>query len=173
MPNLQLPYVNHSDWPTVADERDAVKILIRNRVNLLQQNLSNRYNEARLTVRSVRNTTSMVSEMVGNPMAVTAHTGERSVTLTTVAQEMAQSMEFAIGYARAVGSIGPMGLDLVVGFIGLGWLVFVNLITLLIRVIAWFVRMLGKVLESIWKLLILLLEVIRLIIAIIDLFWPF
>lgn len=172
MPPLTLPYVNHESWPTTVDEREVMKLLVRNRVEALRQSLSARYSDARLSVRSVRNTTDSISAMVGDPMQTTATTGARSVTLTGMAQEMAQSVSFSLGYARAISRIGPLGLDLVAVFFGLGWLAFVSVITLLIRIIAFLFRLLGKALDGIWKLLILLLQVVRLFIAIFDLFWP-
>jgi len=67
----------------------------------------------------------------------------------------------------------PVGLDLVFCLSGVGGIVFINLISLLIRVIAWFIRMMGRALEFVWKFLMLLFQLVRLIVAIIDLFWPF
>jgi hypothetical protein len=121
----------------------------------------------------VRDTTDSIEALVGDPMEVSTNVGERSLTMTGMAQEMAQSVEFGLGYARAVARIGPMGLDLVFVFVGLAWLLIVNVLTLLIRLIAWFIRAAGKALEFVWRLLLLLISVIRLIVAVLDLFLPF
>jgi len=167
MPRLELPYVTRDDWPTTVDEREAVKLLVRNRVTVFQQSLNNRYTAARVAVNAMRSTTDMISNAVGDPMTtVSANTGERSLTVTGMAQEMAQSVEFSLGYARAVAEIGPVGLDLVFAFVGLAWIVFINVMSLLVRLIAWFIRMLGRALEAIWKVFMLLIQIIRLVIAI-------
>jgi hypothetical protein len=173
MPDVNYPYVDHSAWPTTIDEREAMKTLVANRIYRLQGALDTQYSRARASVSAVRQTTNAVRNLVGDPMNVTGVGAERSVTVGAMAQEMAQSTSFALGYARAVSSIGPLGLDLVFLFVGLGWVIFVNLISMLIQVVAWFVRMMGNALDWIIKVLIVVIQLIRLVIDLVDLIWPF
>jgi len=173
MPAIRMPYVNHANWPTTTDERAALKTIVSNRVSVLRSSLNARYTDARLAVRAVRQTTDMVSNAIGDPMSVQTHSGERALTVTAMAQEMAQSVEFSLGYARAVAGLGPVGLDLVFVFAGLGWIVFVNVVSLVVRVAGFFIRALSRALGTIGRLLSLLIDVLRLIVAILDLFWPF
>jgi len=173
MPNVEYPYVDRSAWPTTVDEREAMKTLVENRVYRLQGALNTQYSRARSSVSAVRETTNAVRNFVGDPMAMVSTGAERSVTVGAMAQEMAQSTSFALGYARAVSSLGPLGLDLVFLFVGLGWVIFVNLISMLIQVVAWFIRMMGNALDWIFKVLLIVIQLIRLVIDLVDLIWPF
>jgi hypothetical protein len=44
---------------------------------------------------------------------------------------------------------------------------------MLIQVVAWFVRMMGNALDWIFKVLIVVIQLIRLVIDLVDLIWPF
>lgn len=105
-------------------------------------------------------------------MSLSVYDGTEHVTVSGMAQRMSQSLEFGFGYARAVSALGPMGLDLVFVFVGFGWVVLVNLIVTVIRLIAALVGFMGKALDALWKLSMLLLEVMRFVVAIFDLFLP-
>jgi hypothetical protein len=92
-----------------------------------------------------------------------------SYSLAQAAVDLSENMNFAFGYVRAVADIGPIGLDLIFIFLGLGWLVFVKLTTLIMRVTAWLVRMLFRMLGSLIQLIGFFLQVISVIAEIIKL----
>lgn len=164
MPDLTLPSVNRSAWPTTADNRQAIQSNIENRLRDVRSAINEQYNAARTTVTAVRSTTQRVKDFVGDPQtSVVARSDNRSVTVTGMAQEMSASVTTALGYARAVSNLGPLGLDLVFVFIALGWILFVNFASLAISVIAWFFKMLGKVLETIWKVVMMVTNILKLI----------
>jgi len=172
MPVVSFPSVDMSELPTMSDQQAAVKILVGNRVSVFRATMNARYASARAGIASVRSVTDNISNAIGNPMTLSVYDGTERVTVAGMTQQMAQSISFGLGYARAVSSLGPMGLDLVFVFVGLGWIILVNLIVTSIRLIAALLGFLGKTLDALWKLAILLLEVMRFVIAIFDLFWP-
>jgi len=172
LPEVVFPAVDPSAWPSVEDERAATKIVVSNRISVLRATMNSRYNDARASVASVRSVTHNVLETIGNPMVDSVYDGTTRVSVAGMAQRMSQSIEYGLGYARAVANIGPMGLDLVFVFVGIGWILLMNLLSLGVRLIAALIGFLGKALDAMWKLAILLIEVMRFVLAIIDLFWP-
>ena len=172
LPAVRFPTVDMESLPVLSDERAALQTLTDNRVSVLRATINSRYASVRGSVASVRAVTDNISNAVGDPMSLSVYDGTEHVTVSGMAQRMSQSLEFGFGYARAVSALGPMGLDLVFVFVGFGWVVLVNLIVTVIRLIAALVGFMGKALDALWKLSMLLLEVMRFVVAIFDLFWP-
>ena len=172
LPSVSFPAVDMSELPVMADERAALEVLTKNRVTILRSALQSRYAEAMGAVASVRSVTDNLSNAVGNPATLSVHDGAQQTTVVGMAQRMSQSVSLGLSYVRAVSALGPMGLDLVFLFVGLGWVLFVNLASFAARLIGVVILMLGQVSEAFWKLAMLLSELTQIVIKIFDLFWP-
>lgn len=172
LPSIAFPGIDMSQLPVLSDERQAVETLVSNRVTVLRATINNRLAETRASIASLRSFTRATSDAIGNPMTLSVYDGTERLTVTGMAQRMAQSVEYGIGYARAVSALGPLGLDLVFVFVGFGWVVLVNLIVMAVRLIAAVIGFIGKALDALWKLSLLLVEVMKLVAAVFDLFWP-
>ncbi len=171
LPDVTLPDINPSEeWPELSTGRDGVLSQIHTQIQTVQTTLDGQYSWARARIASFEQTTAALRDFIGSPQSVVASDGARQVTVTGMAQEMAQSVAFALGYLRAVGALGPMGLDVVFVFIGLAWMLFVNLMEWLTRAIAWFVRLILRVAGWIVELVRVLLEIVRTIMALIPFF---
>lgn len=172
MRNLTLPIVSMENWPSTATNREVVYTIIETRLSDARQTLNQQYVSARTTVAAVRSVTRRITDFVGDPQAaIVSHSESQSFTVTAMAQEMGASVTQAVSYARA---LGPLGLDLIFVFIGLGWIMFVNFFGLVIGAIAWFIRILGKVLDAAWKMLMLLSNLLKLLPFLVFVFvWMF
>jgi len=173
LPAVSFPAVDMSELPVLADERAALQTLTSNRVSVFRGAMQSRYAEMRGSVASMRSFTHNISNAVGNPATLSVYDGTQRTTVTGMAQRMSQSVSLGLSYARAVSALGPMGLDLVFVFIGIGWIMFVNLVSFLVRLIGAVIALLGNVLDAFWKLVMLLSELFQIAIKIFDLFWPF
>ncbi len=127
-PVVVFPRIDPSQWPSISDGRNAVKSEFMARLNDMRLFLNAGYADVNTALNTVRNSTASIRNFIGNPMNVTAQaSGGRVTTVTGAAYEMAQSTAVALGYVRAVAAIGPIGVNLVFVFIGLVWILFVNL----------------------------------------------
>lgn len=168
MPDVAFPYIDFSTWPTVSDGRAGLATQINQRLYDTRAVINEQYTRARLTLQTVRETTAGIREFVGNPMtSVSTQSDSRTVTVNSMASEMAQSVEFSISYLRAVSNLGPLGLDLVFIFIGLGWILFVNLAEWVLRAIIWILKALGSAFAFVLRIIDLILSLIRTIRALI------
>ncbi len=171
LPSVSFPSVDMSELPVMADERAALQTLTSNRVAVFRGAMQSRYAEMKGSVASLRSVTDNISNAIGNPATLSVYDGTQRTTVVGMAQRMSQSVSLGLSYARAVSALGPMGLDLVFVFIGIGWIVFVNLAAFLARLIGAVIAMLGSVLDAFWKLAMLFSEVSQIVIKIFDLFW--
>jgi len=162
MPDLNLPYIDFSDWPTVSDGRAGLAEQINQRLYVQHAMINEQYNRAREGLNAVKSTTRALREFVGNPVtSITSQSDTRVVTVNSMAAEMAQSVEYSIGYLRAVSNLGPMGLDLVFIFIGLGWVLFMNVLEWLVLAIAWILKMIAGAINFVLRIIELIMDMIR------------
>jgi len=168
MPDIAFPYVDFSEWPSVTDGRESVGSTINGELYLARDIINEQYDRARDGINAVRETTQSIRDFVGNPMtSVTAQSDSRIVSVNSMASEMAQSVSYSLGYLRAVSNLGPMGLDLVFIFIGLGWVLFMNVVEWIMAVIVWLLKMLAGAITFAFRILELVMELIRTIRALI------
>lgn len=172
LPELELPDVNPSaDWPSLTMGRQGVLAQVNGHLSSVRESARSQYSAARSEVAEAKATIQELRDFVGDPRAsVSASDGARQVTVTGMAQEMAQSVSFALSYLRAVGSLGPFGLDIVFLFIGLGWMLFLNLLEWLMVVVAWVVKRIMSILGFVLTIIRVLLEIIRTIMALLPFF---
>jgi len=171
MPDITFPEIDSSDWPDIVVGRDTMFAQTNARLMDVRSALNEQYDDARATLVSVRNTTNELRAFVGDPQtSVSAQSDARSVTVTGMAQEMAQSVSSSMGYVRAVSNLGPLGLDLVFIFIGLGWILFMNLVEWVVKIVAWIVRWLWSLLAFLLRLFELFMALIRTLVELIP-FW--
>lgn len=170
LPELVLPNINPAEWPSLSMGRQTVLEQVYLQINSTKDTLSNQYGWAREQVANVKETTSALREFIGSPDSVMASGGGRTVTVTGMAQEMSQSVGFSLAYLRAVSDLGPLGLNLVFVFIGLGWMLFVNLMDWLTHIIAWVIKTMFRVIGAVIEFVRILFEIVRTIMALIPFF---
>ena len=172
LPELELPEINPSaDWPSLTMGREGILAQVESQLFTVRDAARAQYNAAYSEIAEVGETIQSMRDFVGSPQAnVIASDGARQVTVVGMAQEMAQSVEFALSYLRALGSLGPFGLDIVFVFIGLGWILFLNLLEWIMLAIAWVVKRIVGVLEFVITIVRVLLEIVRTIMALIPFF---
>jgi hypothetical protein len=91
-----------------------------------------------------------------------------SYTAYDMATEMRTSIYYATAYLRGLSNLGGVGLNLTFIIIGLAWIGVVNLIDLLTRAAIFMFRMLGNLVNSLIRLVDLLLNVAGVIASWID-----
>lgn len=173
LPEISFPEVTNNSWPSLIAQKSNLESAAHERVVNIRYNLNSQYNATRNALNEVRVTTDMISNAVGDPTSVAVNTGTSALNATQIAQQMSSSMSYATGYLRAITTVGPLGLDLAFVFIGLGWIVFVNLVTLLIRLMFWFIHIMWEIMLAAYYLIDSVSEVANLIISAVDLLWPF
>ncbi len=172
LPELELPDINPSaDWPSLTMGRPGVLAQVQTQLTTARDAARSQYSAARASVAEARETIGAIQTFVGSPQsAVVASDGARQVTVVGMAQEMSQSISYSLSWLRAVGSLGPFGLDVVFLFIGLAWILFMNLLEWLMIVIAWLIKRVLAVFAFVIQIFRVLLEIVRTIMALLPFF---
>lgn len=177
MPALELPEIDRSRWPSLVEQRAELDTKGRSALSGVRSELSQRYSEALAQVDDVRTTVgewrSFVGMTEGGMESITAQSASRSFTMASVAQEMGASIEFSVGYLRAITGLGPLGLDLAFVFVGLAWVWFVNLSIMAIKLTAYLIRSLFNILDFFIRLVTAIFSALHALLQAIDIIWPF
>lgn len=172
LPAMVFQPVDMSALPTMSDERAAVESLTANRISLMRATMQSRYTDMQAAVASVRSVTNNMSNAIGNPTTISVYDGAQQATVVGMAQRMSQSVSLGLGYARGLSAIGPLGLDVAFVFVGIGWILFVNFMSFAARLIGALIIMMGSLLDTFWKLAMLLAQLVQTALKVFDLFWP-
>jgi hypothetical protein len=177
MPALNLPRIDRASWPSLTAQRTELDAKGRSALSGVRNDLSQRYSEALGQMAEVRSVTgewrSFLGVAEGGEIAVSAQSADQSFTIAAAAQQMESSIEFSVGYLRAITGLGPMGLDLAFVFVALAWVFFVNLSTFAIKLTAWLIHTLFEILDVILAIALVIFHIISTIVSIIKLIWPF
>jgi hypothetical protein len=177
MPELNLPRIDRASWPSLVAQRTELDAKGRSVLSGVRSDLSQRYSEALGQMAEVRSVTgewrSFLGVAEGGEIAVSTQSADQSFTMASVAQQMGSSIEFSVGYLRAITGLGPMGLDLAFVFVALAWVFFVNLSTFAIKLTAWLIRTLFDILAFIISLAIAIFTVVNAFLKAVDIVWPF
>lgn len=175
--SVDLPEINVSAWPSSRSAVDSlfeeVDTAMSTQLTTVRSRLNTQYSAVLAQVSSVRQVTNDIKAAIGDPLTINVRDidkqgNARVTTVSMMAAQLTSSTRYAIGYMRALSNLGPLGLDLLFVFIGLGWMVFINILAFLIEGIAWFLKQLGRLKDEVIKLLSFLLDFIRTILLVID-----
>jgi len=168
LPDITLPLVDHSQWPDTTTSRNAAWQAINASVADVRTTINEQYSNARSQVAALRSTTQSMRDFIGNPASTVSQGYGQSFTVTGMASQMSNSVASALGYVRAVSAIGPMGLDLVVIFIGLGWVLFLNFFEWLMMLIVSIIKTLAGIVVWFFRVLEIIMAFVRTIRAVLP-----
>ena len=161
MPDITFPAPDRSQWPDTTIVRQGLWSSINAELVDARQTINEQYDSARANIVAVRSATQAIRTFVGNPVNTTAQSDSRVVTVNSMAAEMSNSVAVALGYVRAVSNIGPMGMDLAFIFIGLGWVMFVNLLEWVATAIVWIFKTIMSGFLFVLRIFEILMQIVR------------
>jgi len=180
LPDMQLPLVDHETWPE--NDNSGLKSDIEERVTDVNEQLQGQYEFVIERIYDARSLTNQAQSVVGDPLdsggealgfSVQAD-GDTEITAASAAEQLAGAIRFAMAYMRSLTDIGPLGLDIVFVFIGLAWIVVVNMADMAVRISSWLLSNILKVLTFVFGTLFqVIVWIINIILDIIGILWPF
>ena len=133
--------------------------------------LNSQFSAFNTSMGQVRSTTNVLRYRIGSPLTdVQARTGSQNYTSAySMAVDMASSMQLPIMFLRGLSGLGTTGLNLSFVFLGLVWLVVVNLLDVLVDVKVVMVKALVSVLRAVVKAIEIAIQILILLRSLIPL----
>jgi len=156
LPSIDIDALPSLDTSALTEEWSAVTDFIessRSTVNVLldgmEEQTSNYIADSATAIGKTRGVINGVRARVGSPLSdVYVRNGETTYTAYKIALDMVNSIQFSVAYLRGVSNLGGVGLDLTFILLGLGWMAFVNIVDLLIRIGISIVKGLASAVEA-------------------------
>lgn len=177
LPDLNLPQPNAASWPSTAVVEGVVREDVETVVGNVNGVLTANYGFVLDRIYEARRVTNQVVQVIGSEDEPAGSFGIMSegdeISATSLATDLAGAIRWTMAYMRGISKLGPLGLDLVFVFVGLGWIVLVNLADMAIRLAAWLIGIIGKVIAFAMKIVEVIFHIIGLILSVIEIIWPF
>lgn len=171
---IRFPAVDHRTWDSTVPARTTLKNNLQARMTELTTAVTQPMDWTLNRIAATRGMVTQMRDMVGDPMLVVATDGyQQTMTLARAVQQMSDGIQVGAAYLRAISRIGPTGLNLTFLFAGLIWIIFINFVDFLLSIGISIVRVIIKLTMFAMQIMVLLFNLLQLIIAILDLLWPF
>jgi hypothetical protein len=130
--------------------------------------------QARTVTNQARSVIGDVDQVGAEEIGFSAASDEGEISAASIATDLAGAIRWSMAYLRALSNLGPLGLDLAFVFIGLGWIVLVNVMDMAVRLVAWLLGLIFKVVSFVLGTLIdLVIGIINIILKILEIILPF
>jgi len=162
-PSVALPEIDHATWPSAVDEIDAVRAALLNTVSAAESTMQSEFSGVSARIAAVRSPISQMQAMIGSPQTdVTAQSDTAQYnSLYSMASTSTAAMQTSVAYLRGLSGIGATGLNLTFVFIGLGWVLIVNLLDLLLSTTWALVRFIIGALDWAIRVVDLILQILQ------------
>jgi len=162
-PSVVLPSINHATWPSAIDAIDTVRATLLNTVNAAESTMQAEFGGVSARIAAVRSPIGQMKALIGAPQTdITAQSDTAQYnSLYSMASASTAAMQTSVAYLRGLSGIGTTGLNLTFIFIGLGWLLIVNLLDLLLSVTWSLVRFIVNALDWTIKVVDLVLQILQ------------
>jgi hypothetical protein len=181
LPDMTLPNVSHSNWPSSVPSQNDVRDDVEGYVEGVNGVLNDQYSwvleriyQARTVTNQARSVIGDVDQVGAEEIGFSAASDEGEISAASIATDLAGAIRWSMAYLRALSNLGPLGLDLAFVFIGLGWIVLVNVMDMAVRLVAWLLGLIFKVVSFVLGTLIdLVIGIINIILKILEIILPF
>ena len=162
-PVISLPEINHAIWPSSVDQIEAVGARAFATASEVESTMQSEFSSISARLAAVRAPINQMQALIGSPqtdVTVRSDTAQYN-SLYSMASASTAAMQTSTAYLRGLSGIGATGLNLTFVFIGLGWLLIVNLLDLLLSTTWALVRFIIGALDWAIKVVDLVLQILQ------------
>lgn len=161
--------IDTSEWDSTIDSITAARTIVNAVMTDAQDRVTTEISHASARMGQARSVVNNVRARVGSPMTdIHARDGETTYTAYSIAYDSVNAIQFSMAYLRGLSRLGGVGLDLTFVFLGLGWVVVVNLLDVSLRAAIALVKVISNVIDGIIKIVNTILNLISAIMDIIN-----
>ena len=164
-----LPGIDTSEWTSTVDSITVARTAVNAVMTEAQDRVTAEISHAAARMGQTRSVINNVRARVGSPLSdVQARDGETTYTAYAIASDSVNAIQFSMAYLRGLSRLGGVGLDLTFVFLGLGWVVVVNLLDVSLRAAIALVKFISTVIDGVVNLVNTVLSLISAIMDIIN-----
>ncbi len=164
LPAVVLPSRPALNLPSIANTVNGINADLDAAITARRVELNTEFARLNRQLARARVTTNKLRARIGSPLEVSVNSGSQSYTSAyQMASEMSGAMQTSIAYLRGLSRIGTTGLDLTFVFLGLGWLIVLQLIDMWVHIICLMFKPLLWVIDQFRKTVDLILGLLPLV----------